>query len=80
MNYIKWPCDWNRPLSKEELQIARRLGNAPDKTCWQIPIPDCADAVDNRYLVIPAQRWHTPLDGISKRQGADASVLQKEEA
>jgi hypothetical protein len=22
---MKWPCDWNRPLSKEELAIARRL-------------------------------------------------------
>jgi hypothetical protein len=27
--YVKWPCDWNRPLSKEELAIARRLDRAP---------------------------------------------------
>jgi hypothetical protein len=27
---IKWKCDWNRPLSKEEREIALRLGTAPD--------------------------------------------------
>ena len=30
MNYIKWPQDWNRPLSEEELAIAKRLKLAPD--------------------------------------------------
>ena len=27
---IKWPQDWNRPLSEEELEIAKRLDRAPD--------------------------------------------------
>lgn len=28
---FKWPCDWNRPLSKEELAIARRLDRVPQE-------------------------------------------------
>ena len=27
---MKWPVDWNRPLSEEELEIAKRLKRAPD--------------------------------------------------
>ena len=30
VKYIKWPCDWNRPLSREEREIAKRLDTAPD--------------------------------------------------
>lgn len=28
-NYVRWPSDYNRPLSREERDIARRLDNAP---------------------------------------------------
>lgn len=26
---MRWSCNWNRPLSREERAIARRLANAP---------------------------------------------------
>ena len=29
MTPIKWPCDWNRPLSEEEREIVKRLDRAP---------------------------------------------------
>ncbi len=37
MNYIKWPNDYNRPLSPEELSIKFRLQNAPPEGLgdWQ---------------------------------------------
>lgn len=40
MTPIKWPCDWNRPLSKEEREIARRIKNAPKEDMReQEPVP-----------------------------------------
>jgi hypothetical protein len=29
--YIQWPQMWNRPLSKEEIDISKRLDVAPDQ-------------------------------------------------
>lgn len=31
MKPIKWPCDWNRPLSKEEREIAARLNRLTEE-------------------------------------------------
>lgn len=39
MKRIKWPQDWNRPLSEEELEIAKRLDNAPDRSPELAPTP-----------------------------------------
>jgi hypothetical protein len=30
MKPLKWPFDWNRPLSREERDIAKRLDRAPE--------------------------------------------------
>jgi hypothetical protein len=35
---MRWPCDWNRPLSKEERAIAKRLDNAPPVE-WMVEAP-----------------------------------------
>lgn len=33
---MKWPCDWNRPLSKEEREIAKRIQCAPEESNFRL--------------------------------------------
>lgn len=33
---MKWPIEWNRPLSKEEREIAKRLQCAPERTDYRL--------------------------------------------
>jgi hypothetical protein len=33
---MRWPIEWNRPLSKEEREIAKRLQCAPERTDFRV--------------------------------------------
>lgn len=47
---IKWPVDWNRPLSTEERAIAKRLANVPDKdTPEQLRMEDDVRAIQRSH-------------------------------
>ena len=65
---IKWPCDWNRPLSEEELAIAKRLKRAPDdgegtfKRVGQV-VGDIKSGLSDQRLV----------GGVEERRTGDAS-------
>jgi hypothetical protein len=45
---VKWPVDWNRPLSREEREVAKRLEMAP-KEPFELPKP------------LQPQKWHNPV-------------------
>lgn len=72
VKYIKWPIDWNRPLSREEREIAKRLDTAPDvaPTNWA-PTRIC-----DARVAVASQSWHSAVSGKSK----DEAALQREEA
>lgn len=38
---FRWPCDWNRPLSKEEREIARRLDRLTQEQVQDMEKPAC---------------------------------------
>jgi hypothetical protein len=45
--YIQWPQMWNRPLSKEEIDISKRLDVAPDQ--------------GHTRVAPTAQSWHSEI-------------------
>jgi hypothetical protein len=69
---IKWPIDWNRPLSREEREIAKRLDTAPDVSATN---GDASGVVAPR-MAMAAQSWHSSVSGA----GEDEAALQREEA
>lgn len=38
---MRWPCDWNRPLSKEERAIANRLNRLTKEQLAEFEKEDC---------------------------------------
>jgi hypothetical protein len=69
---VKWPIDWNRPLSKEECEIAKRLDTAPDVSATN----GAPSGVVAPSVAVASQSWHSALGGSVK----DARVLQEEKA
>lgn len=67
MSYIKWPCDWNRPLSEEEQAIARRLDRAAEN-------PGVETLVGDINPWIPDKR---PAGDSKNGRGKDAPVGPK---
>lgn len=64
MSPIKWPCDWNRPLSKEELEIAKRLDRAPEGASWRV-----GEVLQGEPAKLSDERTS---GGAGERRGADA--------
>ena len=61
---VKWPQDYNRPLSKEEVSIAKRLQCAPERTDYRLGEVLQAESVD-----LPDERT---TSGAGVGRGADA--------
>ena len=61
---MKWPCDWNRPLSKEEREIAKRLQCAPERTDYRL-----GEVLQAESVELPDER---PASGSGVGRGEDA--------
>ena len=61
---MKWPQDWNRPLSEEERAIAKRLDRAPKDSGLGELVSSLNAGVSNERLD----------GGLEERRGEDSKV------
>ena len=75
---MKWPCDWNRPLSKEEREIAKRLQCAPEGEGFgmEAMVRSLEPGLsDERLTGDPQERRGADADGGSKGTWVDGLNL-----
>jgi hypothetical protein len=78
VKYIKWRIDWNRPLSSEEREIARRLECAPDETDYAAAnraFTPALNAASENTLQAATQGWGKPA---SLHSGAQRDLEEQD--
>ena len=61
---VKWPQDYNRPLSAEEVSIAKRLQCAPERTDYRV-----GEVLQAKSVELPDER---STGGVGNGRGKDA--------